>query len=44
MPKVASVIPANGTAHAQNPNSDLSLPFAEMQREPLTMGGKTRIT
>jgi len=38
-----SPVPGNGVAQAQNPSSTLSLPFAEMQTEPLTMGGRTRI-
>jgi hypothetical protein len=41
---VVSAVPKNGVAQAQKPNSDPSLPFAEMQMEPLIMGGKTRIS
>ncbi len=39
-----SAMLGNGVVQAQNPNSDPSLPFAEMQTEPLTMGGKTTIS
>jgi hypothetical protein len=41
---VVSAVPKNGVAQAQSPNSDPSVPFEEMQMEPLIMGGKTRIS
>jgi hypothetical protein len=44
VPMAVSAMLKNGVAQAQNPNSDPSLPFTGMQMEPLTMGGRTRIS
>jgi len=44
VPIAVSAMPGNSAAQAQNPSSTPPLPFAEMQTEPLTMGGKTRIS
>jgi hypothetical protein len=43
VPIAVSPVPWNGVAQAQNPSSRLSLPFAGMQTEPLTIGGRARI-
>ena len=44
LPMVDSVVPMSGTVQAQGPNVGLSLPLVERQMEPLTIGGKVRIT
>ncbi len=43
VPIAASAVPTDGNVQAQNPGSSLSVPAKGVQREPLAIGGRTRI-